>query len=184
VVAKVDISILFETAYIRRGQLWRLVTNIFSASRYSSFGIQCLVLWIFGTKVESALGHAKTALLVLFVAVGSGSFDFAFAHGGSDCPALATVFSGCYGSCPRMTPDSKMHSNPHDLTFCRVVFPLHFYDGHGHLSSRKCCPWTGAVFGAIVAYAVSAPRYRLFFITATGLLLPLALLLRLFCGLT
>jgi len=24
-------------------------------------------LWIFGTKVESALGHAKTALLVLFV---------------------------------------------------------------------------------------------------------------------
>src|SRR5262249_28258846 len=26
---KIDVSVLFETAYIRRGQLWRLVTSIF-----------------------------------------------------------------------------------------------------------------------------------------------------------
>jgi len=169
--AKVDISILFETAYIRRGQLWRLVTNIFPHLDILHLVFNVWWLWIFGTKVESALGHAKTALLVLLLAVGSGSFDFAFAHGGVGLSGVGYGFFGLLWVLSKNDARFQNALEPRTTSlFVGWFFLCIFTTVTGIYPVANVAHGAGAVFGAIVAYAVSAPRYRLFFITATGLL--------------
>jgi membrane associated rhomboid family serine protease len=92
--AKVDVSALFESAEIRRGQLWRLVTSIFPHLDILHLAFNVYWLWIFGTRVEQVFGHLRTAGLLLLFAVGSGSIDFAFSQGGV---GLSGVGYGLFG---------------------------------------------------------------------------------------
>ena len=71
---KMDISPLFETAMIRRGELWRLVTSIFPHVGILHLAFNIYWLWVFGTLVEETYGHLKTAALILLFAVGSGAW--------------------------------------------------------------------------------------------------------------
>ena len=63
--AKLDISPLFATAEIRRGQLWRLATCIFPHVDILHLAFDVYWLWVFGATVEKVYGHARTALLIL-----------------------------------------------------------------------------------------------------------------------
>src|SRR5271166_5260619 len=92
--AKIDISPLFETAMVRRGELWRLVTSIFPHAGILHLGFNVYWLWVFGTLVEEKLGHLKTAALILLFAVGSGAWEFALASGGV---GLSGVGYGLFG---------------------------------------------------------------------------------------
>lgn len=58
-----DVSSLFENAEIRRGQLWRVATNIFPHLDVLHLVFNLYWLWVFGTAVERAYGHLRTALL-------------------------------------------------------------------------------------------------------------------------
>src|SRR5258708_5703181 len=84
--AKLDISPLFDTAEIRRGQLWRLVTCIFPHLDILHLAFNLYWLWVFGTAVERVYGHTKTALFLLLFALGSSAFDFALDRGGVGLP--------------------------------------------------------------------------------------------------
>src|SRR5712671_6233477 len=77
-----NISDLFPSAEIRRGQFWRLFTSILPHLDFLHLAFNLYWLWIFGTVVERIFGHTKTALLLLLFAVGSTSLDFAFDRGG------------------------------------------------------------------------------------------------------
>ena len=92
--AKVDISPLYESAEIRRGQLWRLVTSIFPHIDILHLAFNLYWLWVLGTVVERVYGHAKTILLLALLAVGSNSLDFAFDQGGV---GLSGVGYGLFG---------------------------------------------------------------------------------------
>jgi len=89
-----NMSSLFESAEIRRGQLWRLVTNILPHLNILHLAFNLYWLWVLGTTVERVYGHLRTALLILFFAVGSGSLEFAFAQGGV---GLSGVGYGLFG---------------------------------------------------------------------------------------
>jgi membrane associated rhomboid family serine protease len=91
---KIDISPLFESAMIRRGELWRLVTSIFPHAGLLHLAFNIYWLWIFGTVIEEKLGHLKTVVLILFFAVGSGAWEFALASGGV---GLSGVGYGLFG---------------------------------------------------------------------------------------
>src|SRR5215475_9593621 len=91
---KVDVNVLFETADIRRGQLWRLFTSTFLHLDVLHLLFNIWWLWIFGTQVERVFGHAKTALLVILFAVESGSLDFAFSRGGVGLSGVGYGFFG------------------------------------------------------------------------------------------
>jgi membrane associated rhomboid family serine protease len=80
--SKWDVSMLFATAEIRRGQVWRLFTSIFPHLDILHLLFNCYWLWVFGSHIEQVYGHAKTAALIALFAVGSSSFEFAFAQGG------------------------------------------------------------------------------------------------------
>lgn len=92
--AKIDISPLFETAMIRRGELLRLVTSIFPHTGILHLAFNIYWLWIFGTLVEETLGHLRTAVLILLFAIGSGAWEFALASGGV---GLSGVGYGLFG---------------------------------------------------------------------------------------
>src|SRR5216683_2448506 len=92
--AKIDISPLFENAEIRRGQLWRLVTSILPHIDILHLTFNLYWLWVLGTVVERVYGHLRTALVLLLFAVGSSSWDFAFAQGGV---GLSGVGYGLFG---------------------------------------------------------------------------------------
>ncbi len=92
--AKVDMSPLMETAMIRRGELWRLVTSMFPHVDSLHLIFNVYWLWVFGTLVEEVFGHLKTAGVILLFAAGSGAFEFAFAVGGV---GLSGVGYGLFG---------------------------------------------------------------------------------------
>lgn len=92
--SKLNISPLFETAMIRRGELWRLVTNIFPHADIFHLAFNIYWLWVFGTLVEEVYGHLRTAALILLFAIGSSSLQFAFSSGGV---GLSGVGYGLFG---------------------------------------------------------------------------------------
>jgi membrane associated rhomboid family serine protease len=92
--AKVDISALFATAEIRRGEVWRLVTDIFPHVDVLHLIFNVYWFWVFGTILENAFGHLKYAGIVLVLAVGASSLDFSIASGGV---GLSGVGYGLFG---------------------------------------------------------------------------------------
>lgn len=77
-----DISPRFDSAEIRRGQLWRLFTGIFPHLDIIHLAFNLYWLWVFGTVIEKIYGHSQTAVLIAFFAIGSSSLDFALDRGG------------------------------------------------------------------------------------------------------
>jgi membrane associated rhomboid family serine protease len=92
--AKVDISPLFESAMIRRGELLRLITSMFPHVGLLHLAFNIYWLWIFGTVTEEKLGHLRTSVLILLFAIGSGAWEFALASGGI---GLSGVGYGLFG---------------------------------------------------------------------------------------
>jgi hypothetical protein len=70
--AGVDVTPLFEDAWIRRGELWRLLTSAFPHVNAAHLLFNLYWLWEFGKPIEHVFGHAKTAIsrtiIWLFVA--------------------------------------------------------------------------------------------------------------------
>src|SRR5258707_5633755 len=80
--AGTNISSLFESAEIRRGQLWRFATSVLPHLDILHLAFNLYWLLLLGTTVERVYGHFRTLLLILLLAIGSGAFDFAFARRG------------------------------------------------------------------------------------------------------
>src|SRR5260221_13657943 len=77
-----DISPFFDTAMIRRGELWRLVTSMFPPAGILHLAFNIYWLWAFGTLIEEEFGHLKTAGLILLFAICFGAWEFSLLNGG------------------------------------------------------------------------------------------------------
>jgi membrane associated rhomboid family serine protease len=170
--SKLDVSPLFETAMIRRGETWRLITSIFPHTSILHLAFNIYWLWIFGTLVEQVYGHLRTAALILLLALGSGSFEFAFALGGV---GLSGVVYGLFGLLWVLSRSDVRFTDAIDertvqlfvlwFLFCVVTTALHIFPvgniAHG----------TGAVLGALTATAIVIPRRRVLVDVGIGLIL-------------
>ena len=58
--AKVDITPVLDTIDIRRGEVWRLITDVLPHVNFIHLLFNVLWLWTFGTLIEEKLGHAFT----------------------------------------------------------------------------------------------------------------------------
>lgn len=92
--AKVDVSCLFETAEIRRGQLWRLFTGGFIHGDILHLAFNLYWLWVFAPSVEKNYGKLNFILLILLFGIGSGALEFAFDEGGI---GFSGVLYGLFG---------------------------------------------------------------------------------------
>ncbi len=92
--AGADISPLFADYRISQGEVWRLVTSAFPHVGILHLLFNLYWLWVFGSLVEGAFGHIRTAGIYLFLAVGSAGAEYAFSSGGV---GLSGVGYGLFG---------------------------------------------------------------------------------------
>jgi membrane associated rhomboid family serine protease len=90
----VDISQLLDDPHIRRGQLWRLITDVLPHVNIIHLAFNVMWLWTFGTIVEGAFGHLRTLAMFVFFAVCSSAAEYAILDGGV---GLSGVVYGLFG---------------------------------------------------------------------------------------
>jgi membrane associated rhomboid family serine protease len=159
--AKLDISLFLETAEIRRGQVWRLVTSVFPHLGVLHLVFNLYWVWILGTIVERVYGHAKTLLLLALFAVGSNSLDFAFAQGGV---GLSGVGYGLFGLLWILSARDERFRGAVDrrtvnlfigwFFFCIVATVMHIF------AVANVAHAAGAALGILVGLAMTMPARR------------------------
>ena len=175
--AKADISPLLETAMIRRGELWRLLTSIFPHLDVMHLAFNIYWLWVFGTLVEEVYGHLKTAALVILFALGSNSLEFAFLQGGV---GLSGVGYGLFGMLWMLSRrDGRFREAVDDKTvllflawfvFCIVTTATHIF------SVANIAHGVGAILGVLVGIGITLPPHRIPAAAGAGAILLFGLL--------
>jgi membrane associated rhomboid family serine protease len=172
----VDISPVFASAEIRRGELWRLVTDIFPHGGTLHLLFNLYWTWIFGTMIEQVLGHFKTAALFLMLAVGASALEFAFLHGGIGLSGVGYGLFGFLWIASRW--DDRFRDTVDQRTvvtfliwfvFCIVatvtnIMPIANLEHGG-----------GLVLGVLTATAMAVPQRRLVAIASLTALMAFAL---------
>jgi membrane associated rhomboid family serine protease len=160
--AKVDISLLFESAEIRRGQFWRLVTSVLPHLDILHLLFNLYWLWILGTTVERVYGHLRTVFLFLLFAVGSNSLDFALAGGGV---GLSGIGYGLFGLLWILSERDERFKDAIDrrtvnlfigwFFLCVVLTVTHTW------AMANVAHAAGAILGILVGFAITMPDRRL-----------------------
>ena len=159
--AKVDVSLLYETGMIRRGELWRLVTSIFPHVDALHLIFNVYWLWVFGRLIEETYGHLKTAGLILLFGAGSGALEFAFAAGGV---GLSGVGYGLFGLLWVLSRHDERFAEALDnktiqlfvfwFFFCIVTTVTKI------MPVANIAHGAGALLGALTGLAITQPRQR------------------------
>lgn len=160
--AGVSISALFESAEIRRGQLWRLMTSVFPHLDILHLAFNLYWLWLLGTRVEAVYGHLKTLALILALAIGSNSFEFAFAAPGV---GLSGVGYGLFGLLLVVADRDPRFAGALDKRtvnlFAAWFFVCIFLTVTHVFNVGNVAHGAGAVLGALLGYAIVYPGRRL-----------------------
>ena len=174
--SKVDISPLFETAMIRRGQLWRLVTCALPHNDILHLVFNIYWFWIFGTIVEEVYSHLRTAALIFLLAAASGAMEFAFADGGV---GLSGVGYGLFSLLWVLSSRDDRFRDAVDqrtvqlfviwFVFCIITTIAKVF------AVANIAHATGAVLGLLVGVAIAAPSRRMMVAAAIVVLLAVAL---------
>jgi membrane associated rhomboid family serine protease len=91
---KVDISPVLDTIDIRRGEIWRLLTDVLPHVNPIHLLFNIVWMWTLGTLVEQSYGHLATLAIYIVLALGSSAAEFAFMVGGV---GLSGVAYGLFG---------------------------------------------------------------------------------------
>jgi membrane associated rhomboid family serine protease/TPR repeat protein len=166
--ARMDVSPLFETAMIRRGELWRLVTSIFPHGGILHLAFNIYWLWVFGTLVEETYGHLKTAVLILLFAAGSGAWEFALASGGI---GLSGVGYGLFGLIWMLSRHDQRFKDAIDTRTVQLFVGWFFFCIVATVTNvmpvANIAHGAGAVLGILAGLTISMPDNR--GLTAAGL---------------
>jgi membrane associated rhomboid family serine protease len=165
----IHISFLFENAEIRRGQFWRLLTNVFPHVGVMHLVFNLYWLWILGTVVERVFGHAKTILLLALFAIGSNSLEFAFDRGGV---GLSGVGYGLFGLLWMLSERDERFKDAIDKRTVQVFVGWFFICIATTLTHTfavaNVAHAAGALLGMLVGCAISIPTRRLVFATCVA----------------
>ena len=160
--AGADISPLFASGYIRRGQFWRLFTSIFPHLDILHLAFNLYWLWIFGTVVERIFGHTKTALLIALFAVGSTSLDFALDRGGV---GLSGAGYGLFGLLWVLSARDERFRDAIDQRTIKLFVGWFFLciitTISGAYPVANVAHAVGAILGILIGYALTLPSHRL-----------------------
>src|SRR5271168_521507 len=160
--AKVDVSPLFETAMIRRGEYWRLVTSMFPHVDALHLVFNVYWLWIFGALVEEVLGHVKTAALILLFPAGSGAMEFAIADGGV---GLSGVGYGLFGLLWILAANDERFHDAVDqrtiLLFVAWFLICIFATAAKIMQVANIAHGAGTLLGTLTGFAITRPRQRI-----------------------
>jgi membrane associated rhomboid family serine protease len=167
-----DISLLMESAEIRRGEWWRLITSVFPHLGFFHLFFNLYWLWLLGTIVERVYGHLKCALLMLLLAVGSNAAEFALAAPGV---GLSGVGYGLFGLLYVVGRHDERFKGALDkrteTLFIAWFFLCIFLTTTGQWNVGNVAHGAGAILGALVGYAIVVPKFRFGAVVATAAVL-------------
>jgi membrane associated rhomboid family serine protease len=170
--SKTDVSVLLQTAAIRRGQLWRLFTSVFPHVDILHLVFNVYWLWTFGTSVEKRLGHLRTAALFTLLALGSNSLDFAFEAGGV---GLSGIGYGLFGLLWILSERDERFRGTMDSRTVQIFVAWFFFcillTAGKQYSVANVAHAAGAMFGILIAFAMAAPKQRTLLIASISTLL-------------
>ena len=173
---KADVSVVFSTAEIRRGQLWRLLTSVFPHTDLLHLIFNLYWLWVFGTLIERVYGHARTFLLFILLGVGSNAFEFALASGGVGLSGIGYGLFGLLWMLSRR--DDRFRDDMDQQTinifigwffFCIITTIAHI------MPVANVAHGAGALLGILTGMAITSPRQRLLVSTGLAALVALGL---------
>lgn len=156
-----DISPLFESAMIRRGELWRLLTSIFPHVGVLHLIFNVYWLWVFGSLVEETYGHLRTvALIVLFAAI-PNAFEFALLDGGV---GLSGVGYGLFGLVWVLSRKDARFADAMDSKTVQLFVGWFFLCIVMTLTKimevANIAHGVGAVTGVLTGFAINLPQRR------------------------
>jgi membrane associated rhomboid family serine protease len=156
-----NIAVLLESAEIRRGQWWRLITSVFPHVNIFHLAFDLYWLWALGTTVERNYGHMKTALLMLLLAFGSSALEFAFSDPGV---GLSGVGYGLFGLLYVVSRRDERFAGSLDRNtetlFIAWFFICIFLTRSNALNIGNVAHGAGALLGVLVGYAIVLPKRR------------------------
>ena len=169
--SKTDISVLLQTAAIRRGQLWRLLTSVFPHVDILHLVFNIYWLWVFGTSVENRFGPSRTAGLFVLLAIGSNSLDFALGRGGV---GLSGIGYGLFGLLWVLSKRDDRFRTAMDSRTVKLFIAWFFFCilltvGHQY-SVANVAHAAGALLGILLGFAISTPKQRPLLVGATSIL--------------
>lgn len=165
--ARLDVSPLFESAMIRRGETWRLVTSILPHANILHLAFNLYWLWVFGTLIEEAYGHLKTAILIVLFAFSSGAWEYALALGGFGLSGVAYGLFGLLWVLSRRDEHFRDAVDSRTIQLFIAWFFLSIVTSvAGIMPVGNVAHGVGAVVGILVGLAITRPQRRTL-ITAT-----------------
>jgi membrane associated rhomboid family serine protease len=170
--SKVNLSLLFPTAMIRRGEVWRLITSIFPHGDILHLVFNIYWLWVFGTLVERMYGRLRTTAFIVLFALGSSSFQFAFSRGGI---GLSGVGYGLFGLLWVLSRRDDRFRNCISQKTVRLFVVWFFFciatTVMRILPVGNIAHGVGAVLGVLMAFAITLPRGRITIAASIGAIL-------------
>ena len=173
---KVEISSLFASAEIRRGELWRLLTSVLPHANILHLAFNVYWIWVFGTLAEEIFGHAKTFAIFVLLAVASNGAEYAFLDGGV---GLSGIGYGLFGMMWMLSKRDRRFDGVIDqstITMFVVWFFICIASTVAGYPIANVAHGVGAIAGALLGFAISAPpRQRLMTSSALTLLVAMVL---------
>jgi predicted ribosomally synthesized peptide with SipW-like signal peptide len=158
----VNLTPLFETYEVRKGQLWRLITSMLPHGTVWHLVFNLYWLWVFGTLFEEIIGHVRTLGLILLLALGSGAADFAFDEGGY---GLSGVVYGIWAAAWVLGRFDERYRGAVDAN-TNMLFVAWFVlcivlTINNVMHVANLAHGAGAVLGALLALAMSKRRWSI-----------------------
>ncbi|HEX6822569.1 MAG TPA: rhomboid family intramembrane serine protease [Candidatus Sulfotelmatobacter sp.] len=170
--SKVNVSLLFPTAMIRRGEFWRLITSNFLHGNILHLAFNIYWLWVFGTLVERVYGHLRTTALIALFALGSSFFQFAFSLGGI---GLSGVGYGLFGLLWVLSRRDDHFRNSISQKTIQVFVVWFFFCIAATVmrifSVGNIAHGVGAILGILTGFAITMPRRRTPIVASVGAIL-------------
>jgi membrane associated rhomboid family serine protease len=157
---KIDVSSLYATVDIRRGQLWRVLTSTLPHVNFLHLAFNVYWTWVFGTLIEEMFGHARTLLVFVLLAVAGNGAEYAFLDGGV---GLSGIGYGLFGLLWVLSRRDARFSEAVDhntvLTFVVWFFACIFMTVAGY-PIGNVAHGVGAAAGALLGLAISSSGQR------------------------
>lgn len=156
---KADIAPLLADANVRRWELWRLLSSALPHANLFHLIFNLYWMWTFGSLVEDVLGHLKTGLIFVFLAMGSSAAQFALMDGGI---GLSGVGYGLFGMLWVLSHQDRRFEDAVDKN-TTVLFIVWFFicialTESGTMPVANVAHGVGAVMGFLLGWAIAGKR--------------------------
>lgn len=152
---------LTEDAHLVVGEYWRLVTSVLLHGGVFHLVFNVYWLWVFGTLLEEAFGHAATLGMIVLFAAGSGAAEYALFEGGV---GLSGVGYGFFALIWVLSRTDRRFRDVIDRNTIQL-FVMWFFlciaaDAVGLMRIANVAHGVGAGLGALLGVAIGMPRRR------------------------